>query len=403
MHGDNLFQIMNLFSIFGGLALSLSGLQKMQESSYRPPETPTGWSFGIFFISLGGVSFHFWSIHTICALVHQKNNRRTRWSFIQIMSSSMLCFGAMYLALFGVWMTWKHPYLLGPCDCLETQWGPQCLPCTCGPHGTCDWGQYGTGTCNCEQQWAGTNCDVCNERWKPEPLGDAPACHRCKTGWTGENCEKCAKGYAGEDCSVCAEGWLAWSKSSPLFPNTLSPDDGRHICDECEANHFGYYCTRCPYGTDVPTKSLQRNDRIQNGTKVKTSSGKYGTIFDMQTLQNGKWAPAQYDPSNLNVLSETRVLLSDETTQRRAWELFSEISAVKCNNRGICMDDDFHLRQNPKEADGKYPWEKTCTSSDNPVPHTVSAWSLKTAEVDVEVSISQSTPPGILNSRDKSA
>lgn len=363
MHGDNIFKIINLFSIFGGVALLMSAVQKMQDSGYRPPQTPSGWSFGIFFISLGGISFHFWVVHTISALVHQKNTRRRRWSLIQIMSSSMVLFGAMSFALFGVYMTWKYPYKFGPCECTENQWGPQCLPCKCGIHGVCDWGQYGTGTCNCEPQWGGVHCDVCNERWKPEPSGNAPACNICKTGWTGDKCEKCAKGYSGEDCSVCAEGWRPWTNSSELFPNTISSDDGRHICDECKENHFGYYCTRCPYGTDVPIKSLERNDRIQNGTMVQTSNGKYGIILNIQTLTNDQWGNIQYNPSNFNVLSETRVLIMEETTKRIDWKLLSDISSVKCNNRGICMDDELHLRQNPKDTTGKYPWEKTCTSN----------------------------------------
>ena len=361
MHGDNIFQINGLFSIFGGLGLLMSGAQQMFDSGYRPPDTPIGWAFGLFCIGLGGVVACTWFSYTMVLLLVQKLKGKRRWSITSTLTSGMFLVGAMSFVLMGVWLTWRYPYKLGPCDCLETQWGPQCVPCTCGEHGACDWGQYGTGACNCDPQWGGTNCDVCGERWKPEPQGQESACTVCKTGYAGEDCEECAKGYAGSDCAECAFGWQPWTHKSELFPNTIADDDGRHLCDECRPNHFGYYCNRCPYGNDVPLRTLAHNRPVTNGTLVKVS-GLYGTVQMLETLVNGVWSPnTEYDPLNFDVLTMSRVTVKDEITQKPSVALLSNIDGVQCNNRGTCLDDTLVLEQNSRDDDGKYPWEKQCS------------------------------------------
>ena len=144
MYGVNTFKILSLFSIFTGLGLLMSGTQTMYKSGYRPPETPSGWILGIFWIGLGGVIAWTWSLYMFSALYIQKCNHRKRWPLVQVFSSFTFLAAALSFALFGVWITWKYPYKLGPCDCTEAQWGPQCAPCTCDlSHGVCDWGVCG--------------------------------------------------------------------------------------------------------------------------------------------------------------------------------------------------------------------------------------------------------------------
>jgi len=376
MYGANLFKIISLFSIFTGLGLLMSGVQQMMDSGYRPPTTPAGWTLGIFWISVGGIIAWTWTTHMLSALIVQKCNRQKRWSFAKIISSSIFLVGAMSITLLGTWLTWKYPYKLGPCDCTDTQWGPLCKPCLCDfNHGVCDWGVYGTGTCLCDPQWGGSNCSVCADRWKPEPSEEsAAACNLCKTGYAGEKCEDCAKGYSGEDCSVCAAGWRPWFNTSLLFSESISADDNRHICDECLPNHFGYYCTRCPYGNDVPQITLEQNDQLVNGTMVQTTDNEFATIH---TIGN-------YDASSFSVLDTPLTLTMEKNNAKKSTRL-KNIKSVKCNNRGTCQDDvakfkegqrlkgvgfcasDITQSQNNcpsnKWTTDKYPWEAVCTST----------------------------------------
>ena len=378
MYGVNTFKILSLFSIFTGLGLLMSGTQTMYKSGYRPPETPSGWILGIFWIGLGGVIAWTWSLYMFSALYIQKCNHRKRWPLVQVFSSFTFLAAALSFALFGVWITWKYPYKLGPCDCTEAQWGPQCAPCTCDlSHGVCDWGVYGTGTCICDPQWGGPDCAICSERWKPEPTSaSAVACNRCKTGYTGVNCEECVKGYSGDDCSVCDNGWQPWTHKSALFPNSIAADDQRHLCDECLPNHFGYYCTRCPYGNDVPLVTLTQNNKLTTGTRVKTIDGKYGTIFQIDN----------YKSTDTDVLTKTTLTIQLEETSQQVQKKLKDIASVKCNNRGTCHDDaaqEFEGRQlknsgfcsdkgkekseceiaGAKWFKDKYPWEAICTGT----------------------------------------
>lgn len=363
MFGAHLFKIFSLFSVFAGIGILMSGANTMYDSGYRPPETPIGWIFGIFWITISGTIGWTWSMYILSELLIQKYTHRKRWSFAHIISTSMFLLAAMSLALVGIWLTWKYPYKLGPCDCTEEQWGPLCTPCQCDlTHGVCDWGVYGTGVCSCDPQWA-SNCSVCAERWKPEPSPTSTgACNVCKTGYAGENCENCAKGYTGDDCSVCDDRWQPWYHTSSLFPDNIAKD-GRHICDECLPNHFGYYCTRCPYGTDVPLKTVGKNYPLTNGTMIRTASG-YGTILSLVT-------------DNIDGL------LQLEKTSKIIRVQLKDIQSVKCNNRGTCLDDTAKLAANQGYKDngfcrddvtkeqsecgdwvlGKYPWEAICTST----------------------------------------
>lgn len=351
MHGDTLFKINSLIILWTGLTLFVVGGQKMYDSGYRPPETPPGWAMGIFWIVSGGILASIWISYISAYLLEQKCFNKPRWSVAKILSSSLILFGAASLAVVGTFLTWKHPYRLGPCDCLDTEWGPNCDPCEC-VNGICDSGTYGSGRCSCDLGWAGNRCDECDERWKGED------CNICKTGFTGDKCELCARGYDGENCDICAPGWQPWEHSSSLFPDTISSDDFRHLCDECLPNHWGYLCQQCPWGNDVPKITLDKNIPIQKGTRVADSSGNGGSVVNMQILKDDTWQTTyHYDTANPKILEHTRVKIKyDKDNTISQWLLFSDLRGVQCNNRGTCNDDIKHQMDNPN-------WQDTCTST----------------------------------------
>ena len=351
MHGDTLFKMNSLIILWTGLTLLVVGGQKMYDSGYRPPETPPGWAMGIFWIVSGGILASIWISYISAYLLEQKCFNKPRWSVAKILSSSLILFGAASLAVVGTFLTWKHPYRLGPCDCLDTEWGPNCDPCEC-VNGICDSGTYGSGRCSCDLGWAGNRCDECDERWKGED------CNICKTGFTGDKCELCARGYDGENCDICAPGWQPWEHSSSLFPDTISSDDFRHLCDECLPNHWGYLCQQCPWGNDVPKITLDKNIPIQKGTRVADSSGNGGSVVNMQILKDDTWQTTyHYDTANPKILEHTRVKIKyDKDNTISQWLLFSDLRGVQCNNRGTCNDDIKHQMDNPN-------WQDTCTST----------------------------------------
>lgn len=321
----------------------------MTDSGYTAPDTPLGWITGMFWITAGGVLAGCWVSYMLTHITYQKCYGTPRWSTSKILTAGLPLLGAACLAVAGTYVTWQHPYRLSPCDCAMDEWGPNCEPCLCGEHGQCDSGAYGTGQCICEFNWAGPQCDRCGSRWK----GDA--CDECKTGYTNAPaCDTCARGYAGDDCDVCAEGWQPWQHSSDLFPDTISKDDQRHLCDECLPNHWGYDCKACPIGSDVPLKTLDTSEPIVKGTIAKGPNGQIGKVHDMQVYRNGLWANSyDYDVNDLQILMHARVKL-ESGEGLTDWILLEELRGVQCNNRGVCNDDDRHQRENPN-------WQLTCT------------------------------------------
>tara|TARA_B110000902_G_scaffold265741_1_gene350962 strand:+ start:1662 stop:4160 length:2499 start_codon:yes stop_codon:yes gene_type:complete len=362
MKGGNIFVALSLLSLFGGSFVFLISIQQMGNSNYtNAPSIPAGWLMGIALIILASVLTWVWTLYMVAMLCYQWRTKKKQWSVIKIITLGAVLVAALLFSITGVYLIYKYPLRLSECECTQRQWGSQCSPCTCGVEGTCDWGRFGSGRCICNDRYGGVDCNQCNDRYKPEPVGDLPACNICRTGYAGENCETCAKGYAGEDCSVCDSGWQPWTYTSALFPNELAAD-GRHLCDECLPNHFGYYCTRCPYGNDVPLKTLDFNDEIAPGQFVRTVDNKYGEIFQVQTLVGSTWTSVTYDPSDEDVLTTTRVQVALEPSGRLKWQLLNEITSIQCNNRGTCDDDSSKLN-NTVKTNGKYEWEQTCTNT----------------------------------------
>ncbi len=112
-------------------------------------------------------------------------------------------------------------------NCKPGFFGPDCKPCTCSEHGACNDGKNGDGTCTCEANWKGANCDesdtdtdiecavgsgkfgencenctcqhgTCNDG--KEGNGKCTACDSDK--WTGDNCDKCKNNKLGTNCDI---------------------------------------------------------------------------------------------------------------------------------------------------------------------------------------------------------
>ena len=370
MHGDNIFQIINIISIWAGLTLIVLGITNMRDSAYTPPEAPIGWIMGILWIIIGGIIAHTWVMFTISKLVEQKCLNRKRWSMSKMLTSSLVLILAGGCAILGTWYTWKHTYRIGDCGCTVNEWGPQCKPCLCA-QGVCHSGDYGTGVCSCDIGWAGTKCNRCDISHKPEPdlinpiVGGIGKCNICKTGFAGEKCDKCAVGYIGNDCDMCDTGWEPWQHTSGLFPNAIA-DDNRHICDECKPNHWGFYCLACPVGNDVPHKTLHRNyPLVISETRVMDINSESGILHAIETCSKdttiekcSTWtSQINYDPNNPFVLNHVRIQIKyDSANYISKWLLLKDIKGFQCNNRGTCLDDKRHQEANPD-------WNKNCTTS----------------------------------------
>lgn len=355
MHESNIRKITNIVLIWIGIAFLANGLQKMSDSGYTPPEMVLGWLTGMLWIVFGYAIALMWCSFMISTLISQKISGSVRFSGAKMFSMSLVLIFAAISASVGTYLTWKHPYRLGPCGCQPNEWGPLCKECQCGLHGVCHDGEYGSGRCACDFGFAGDRCDRCDERHKPEPNGILPACDTCKTGYIGEKCNLCDVGYSGEDCSLCDHGWRPWQHSSQLFPQTIA-EDGRHLCDECLPNYWGYYCKACPWGNDVPHVILTENNPLIKGTRVADSSLKGGHIRSMQLKDGETWKSSyNYNPTDPRVLQHTKIQIKyDHTNVVSDWILLEDIHGVQCNNRGTCEDDATHQQKNPT-------WQDTCT------------------------------------------
>lgn len=361
----NIHKILNVVAIYVGITLIAMGVTQMNDSNYIPPDTPAGWIMGMAWIIGGGVVATVWVLFVSSNVIAQKLNAETRWTFSTMMASLLVLLLAAGCAILGTWHTWKYPYRIGECLCTDEQWGPLCKPCEC-VHGACHSGMYGTGVCACDFGWAGDRCDRCDDRHKPEPNGDDPACNLCKTGFTGDKCQFCDVGYTGDGtCDTCDTGWHPWQHSSELFPETIA-DDNRHICDECKPNHWGFYCKPCPLGNDVPTKTLAKNNPLVLGeTRVADRVGNRGVLHALETCATDNvdkactaWTShTDYDTDNPYILDHVRLQIRyDEDDAVSEWLLLTQINGFECNNRGTCKDDAWHQANNPD-------WDKTCTKT----------------------------------------
>ena len=110
MHGDTIYKLINLIIIWIGIALFINGFEKMNESGYTPPETPSGWAMGILWVTMSIVIAIMWLGFTLSALLEQQLNKTSRWTITKLVSLTLVLIFSAISATVGTYLTWKHPY-----------------------------------------------------------------------------------------------------------------------------------------------------------------------------------------------------------------------------------------------------------------------------------------------------
>ncbi|KAM5148303.1 laminin subunit gamma-1 [Mantella aurantiaca] len=147
-----------------------------------------------------------------------------------------------------------------------------CVLCTCNRHSdTCD---PETGLCNCQHNTAGAHCEKCIEGFYgdstvgsssdcqpcPCPGGSSCAvvprtkevvCTNCPLGTTGKRCELCDDGYFGDPLGEngAPRSCRACECNTNIDPNAVGNCDRlTGECLKCIYNTAGFYCDRCRDG-----------------------------------------------------------------------------------------------------------------------------------------------------------
>lgn len=111
----------------------------------------------------------------------------------------------------------------------------------CNDRGSCIDGTFpGDVTCDCEDRFAGAQCETCEENFS------GSECVDCSERFEGEECDQCKSPYTGEHCESCEEPF-----TGPFCEQCISPYTGEG-CKLCEYPFEGENCDQCPDGTEGP-------------------------------------------------------------------------------------------------------------------------------------------------------
>ncbi|XXQ39468.1 EGF-like domain-containing protein [Plasmodiophora brassicae] len=231
----------------------------------------------------------------------------------------------------------------GPnCDaCLPDHFGPNCVPCQCGPLGTCQVAPDGTqARCVCKDNVVGERCDQCAKGWYgptctgrcqcsrasfcvdgitgtgictptgcPPGFANPPGCRSCAVGFTGPRCQscvtnffgpsclpcQCANGgicsdgragsgacacpsqFTGPTCSACAKGWYG---PSCIGQCHCGPDE---VCDDGLSGKGA--CTKASLPAKLCSPTCQLHGVCDNGVCIGCQAGRFGSECDRECTQ----------------------------------------------------------------------------------------------------------------------
>ncbi|ALC43661.1 LanB2 [Drosophila busckii] len=189
-----------------------------------------------------------------------------------------------------------------------------CIPCDC--HGHADICDSETGSCICQHNTQGDNCDQCAKGYYGNALGGTPydckrcpcpndgaclqingdtvICTECPVGYFGSRCEQCSDGFYGDPTGLL--GAVQTCKSCDcngnVDPNAVGNcnrttgvclkcihNTAGTYCDQCLPGHFGDplalphgKCDRCSCyaaGTEQDEQSISRCDQVTGQCQCK--------------------------------------------------------------------------------------------------------------------------------------
>ncbi len=131
--------------------------------------------------------------------------------------------------------------------CKPGFYGQDCKACTC-QNGTCDDGISGDGSCSCDEDWIGQNCDtkiLCRHGTLDPQTGNClPG--SCEEKYNGENCNECKDQLkTGENCDKCLNSRMTGERCDIeiLCKNgTLDTQTGHCLSDSCDSKFIGTDC-----------------------------------------------------------------------------------------------------------------------------------------------------------------
>ncbi|TDG52532.1 hypothetical protein AWZ03_000765 [Drosophila navojoa] len=189
-----------------------------------------------------------------------------------------------------------------------------CIPCDC--HGHADICDSETGSCICQHNTQGDNCDQCAKGYYGNALGGTPndckrcpcpndgacmqingdtvICTECPVGYFGSRCEQCSDGFYGDPTGLLGEVRTCKSCdcNGNVDPNAVGNcnrttgeclkcihNTAGENCDQCLPGHFGDplalphgKCDRCSCyaaGTEQDEQSISRCDQVTGQCQCK--------------------------------------------------------------------------------------------------------------------------------------
>lgn len=185
--------------------------------------------------------------------------------------------------------------------CPSGSFGPNCQPCTvdCSKHGVCDGSgtRTGTGECNCNSGYIGSQCDGCADDHFRIATSDDFTCLKCDPACKGcygpgqTNCTNCREGYYKHEVDGCIDvnecdlGMKEDSLNYLCQGNKYCINtDGSYRCADCHVSCSGCvaygsdWCIKCAPGyqkdDNEQCRTIEEIERLKDWNDVNADYGK---------------------------------------------------------------------------------------------------------------------------------